>query len=106
MVKTFDSISTILTTSESDVYIAPSDSKTMTLLIQAVNTTGSTVNCELWITDDSNIHKALIFPSQSVEAYKGLSDPAKHIIKSNYKIRGTANTGSAIYVEVSVLEGM
>lgn len=106
MIKTFDSITTVLTTSEADIYTAPSDSKAMTLLVQAVNNTGSAANCEIWLTDDSNAHKALLFPSQSIEAYKGISDTAKHIIKSNYKIRGFASAGTAIYVEISVLEGM
>ena len=105
MTKTFNSATATLTTSEADIYTAPS--KTMTLLIQAVNTTGSEVTgCQLWLTDGSNTHVACLFPSQSVATYDGISDTSKHIIPSGYKIRGTAGTGSAVYVEVSVLEGM
>lgn len=105
MVKTFNSAYTALGTSEGDVYTSPS--KTMTLLIQVVNSTGSEVTgCELWLTDGSNTHVACLLPNQSIAAYDGVSDTSKHIIPSGYKIRGTAGTGSAVYVEVSVLEGV
>lgn len=105
MTKTFNNATFTLTTSESDVYTA-TGVKSMTLLIQAVNTSGTPTNCELWITDGSNTHKACLFPSQSIAAYDGITDTSKHIIPSGYKIRGVASAGSTIYVEVSVLEGM
>lgn len=105
MAKVLNSAFDTLETSEADIYTAPS--KTMTLLIQAVNTTGSEVTgCQLWLTDGSNTHVACLLPNQSIAAYDGVSDTSKHIIPSGYKIRGTAGTGSAVYVEVSVLEGM
>ncbi len=104
MTKTFTPTHYTLTTNESDIY-APTN-KAMTMLIQAVNTTGSAVTCELWVTDGSNVHKASIFPSQSIAAHDGISDTSKHIIPSGYKIRGLASAGSAIMIEVSAIEGM
>ena len=92
-----------LTTSESDIYTAPSN--TMTLLVQAVNTTAGAVTCELWMTDGSNNHVACLFPSQSIAAYNGVSDTSKHFIPTGYKIRGLASAGSSIYVEITVFEG-
>lgn len=104
MTKTFNNATVTLTTSESDVYVAPS--KAMTMIIQAVNPTSVAVNCELWMTDSSNTHKACLFPSQAIAAYDGLSDNMKHVFPSGYKIRGTAGSDNAIYVEVSLLEGL
>jgi len=104
MTKTPNSETAILTTSETDVYVAPS--KAVTLLIQLVNTSGSAVTCELWLTDASNTKLACLLPSQSITAGSGTSDTAKHTILNGYKIRGLASTGSVVYVEVSVFEGM
>lgn len=101
---TFNNSTVTLGTSESDIYTA--SSKSLTLLLQAVNISGSAATCEIWLTDGSNVHKACLFPSQSVTAYQGVSDTAKHVVPSGYKIRGTAGTSNVIYVEVSVLEGM
>src|SRR5574343_5284 len=103
MVKTLNGTRFVLTTSEADIYTAPSN--TMTLLIQAVNVTAGAVTGELWMTDGSNTHVACLFPSQSIAAYDGISDTSKHFIPSGYKIRGTAGTGSAIYVEITAFEG-
>ena len=91
MAKTLNGSRFTLTTSEADIYTAPSNA--MTLLVQAVNTTSSAVTCELWITDGSNTHVACLFPSQSVAAYDGVSDTSKHYIPSGYKIRGLASAG-------------
>jgi hypothetical protein len=104
MAKTFNGTFVTLDTSEGDIYTAPS--KAMSLLIQVVNTTSSAVTCELWMTDGSNNHVACLFPSQSVAAYNGVSDTAKHVILNGYKIRGLASAGSAAYVEISTIEGM
>ena len=104
MAKNFNSTTVVLGTSEADIY-TPSN-KSMLLLLQAVNSTASTVNCEMWLTDSSNVHKACLFPSQGIAAYNGISDTAKHVVLSGYKIRGTAGSDSAIYVEVSSLEGV
>jgi len=103
MVKTLNGSRFTLTTSEADIYTAPSN--TMTLLVQAVNTTAGAVTCELWMTDGSNNHVACLFPSQSIAAYDGVTDTSKHYIPEGYKIRGTAGTGSAIYVEITAFEG-
>lgn len=103
MTKTLNGSCVALSNSEGDVYTAPSNA--MTLLIQAVNTTGVSVNCELWLTNGSNTHVACIFPSQAIAAYDGLSDTAKHYIPSGYKIRGTAGSTSSIYVEITAFEG-
>ena len=104
MAKTLNGEQFVLTTSEADIYTAPSNA--MTLLVQAVNTTAGAVTCELWMTDGSNNHVACLFPSQSVAAYNGVSDTAKHVILNGYKIRGLASAGSAAYVEISTIEGM
>lgn len=104
MTKTFNNTNFTLTTSESDIYVA--SSKTMTLLIQAINSTASNVTCEIWLTDASNVHKACLMPSQAISSYNGISDTNKHVIPSTYKIRGVANVDSAVYVEVSTLEGL
>ena len=103
MAKTLNGEYFTLTTSESDIYTAPSN--TMTLLVQAVNTTAGAVTCELWMTDGSNNHVACLFPSQSIAAYNGVSDTSKHFIPTGYKIRGLASAGSSIYVEITVFEG-
>jgi hypothetical protein len=103
MAKTLNGLQFTLTTSEADIYTAPSN--TMTLLIQAVNTTSSAVTCELWMTDGSNNHVACLFPSQSIAAYDGISDTSKHYIPTGYKIRGLASAGTSIYVEVTAFEG-
>lgn len=103
MAKTLNGSTAVLTTSEADIYTAPS--KSMTLLIQAVNTSSSAVTCELWITDGSNNHVACILPSKSIASYDGVTDTAKHLIPIGYKIRGFASTGSTIYVEVTAFEG-
>jgi hypothetical protein len=104
MTKTFTPTYVVLTTSESDVYIAPS--KAMNLLVQAANNTGSSVNCELWVTNASNTHLFPIFPSQLITAYNGISDNGKHIFPTGYKIRGVAGSNTAIYIEVNVIEGV
>lgn len=103
MTKTLNSAFVTLGTSEGDIYTA--SSKTMTLLIQAVNTTNTAATCELWITNGSNAHVACVIPLQDIPAYNGISDTVKHVIPSGYKIRGTAGTGSTIYVEITTLEG-
>jgi len=103
MAKTLNGARFALTTSEADIYTASDN--TMTLLIQAVNTSSSAVTCELWMTDGSNTHVACLFPSQSVTAYNGITDNSKHYIPDGYKIRGLASTGSVIYVEVTAFEG-
>ena len=103
MAKTLNGSRFTLTTSEADIYTAPSN--TMTLLVQAVNTTAGAVTCELWMTDGSNNHLACLFPSQSIAAYNGITDASKHFIPSGYKIRGKASDGSAIYVEITTFEG-
>lgn len=104
MTKTFNSFATTIPTSEGDLYTAPS--KSMTLLIQVVNTSGDAVNCELWMTNASNTHCACLIPNQSIAAYNGITDTAKHIIPSGYKVRGTAGASSVLYFEVSTLEGL
>lgn len=106
MARTLNRATAVLTTSEADIYTAPSDSKAMSLLVQAVNNSSNPVSCEIWVTDGSNTHDACLFPTQSIAAYSGLSDTAKHIIPANYKIRGVAGAGSVVYVEVSVVEGV
>lgn len=103
MAKTLNGEQFTLTTSEADIYTAPSN--TMTLLIQAVNTTSSAATCELWMTDGSNTHVACLFPSQSIAAYDGISDTSKHFIPTGYKIRGLASAGTSIYVEITAFEG-
>lgn len=103
MAKTLNGSRFTLTTSEADIYTAPSNA--MTLLVQAVNITSGAVTCELWMTDGSNTHVACLFPSQSIAAYDGISDTSKHYIPSGYKIRGLASAGTSIYVEVTVFEG-
>ena len=103
MAKTLNGEQFTLTTSEADIYTAPSNA--MTLLVQAVNTTAGAVTCELWMTDGSNTHVACLFPSQSIAAYDGVSDTSKHYIPSGYKIRGLASAGTSIYVEVTAFEG-
>ena len=103
MAKTLNGSRFTLTTSEADIYTAPSNA--MTLLVQAVNTTAGAVTCELWMTDGSNNHVACLFPSQSIAAYDGISDTSKHFIPSGYKIRGLASAGTSIYVEVTAFEG-
>lgn len=103
MAKTLNGEQFVLTTSESDIYTAPSN--TMTLLVQSVNATSSTITCELWITDGSNTHVACLLPNQSIAAYNGVSDTSKHFIPAGYKIRGLASAGSSIYVEITVFEG-
>lgn len=105
MTKNFNDANVTLTTSETDIYV--STSKTMTLLIQAVNTSSSDVTVELWITNGSNTHEKAILRSKVITPEEGgVSDTTKHIIRSGYKIRGTASIGSSVTVEVSVLEGM
>lgn len=104
MTKTFNNANLVLTTTESDIYTATS--KSMTLLVQAINATTNSVTCEIWITDASNTHMVCLFPSQSITSYNGVSDTNKHIIPTGYKIRGTASINTSIYVEVSVLEGL
>jgi len=103
MAKTLNGARYTLTTSEADIYTAPSN--TMTLLVQAVNTTAGAVTCELWMTDGSNNHVACLFPSQSIAAYDGISDTSKHYIPTGYKIRGLASAGTSIYVEITAFEG-
>jgi hypothetical protein len=103
MVKTLNGSRFTLTTSEADIYTAPSNA--MTLLVQAVNTTSGSVTCELWMTDGSSNHVACLFPSQSIAAYDGISDTSKHYIPTGYKIRGLASAGTSIYVEVTAFEG-
>ncbi len=103
MVKTLNGSRFTLTTSEADIYTAPSNA--ITLLVQAVNTTAGAVTCELWMTDGSNNHVACLFPSQSIAAYDGISDTSKHYIPTGYKIRGLASAGTSIYVEVTTFEG-
>jgi hypothetical protein len=104
MAKVLNSAMVSLGTSISDVYTA--SGKTMTLLIQAVNTHTSDVTVELWITDGSNVNKACCFPSQSIASYDGVTDISKHILPDGYKIRGMADEASVVYVEVSVVEGV
>ncbi len=103
MAKTLNGEYFTLTSSESDIYTASSN--TMTLLVQAVNTTAGAVTCELWMTDGSNTHVACLLPNQSIAAYNGVSDTSKHFIPTGYKIRGLASAGSSIYVEITVFEG-
>lgn len=103
MAKTLNGEQFVLTTSEADIYTAPSNA--MTLLVQAVNTTAGAVTCELWMTDGSNNHVACLFPSQSIAAYDGISDTSKHYIPTGYKIRGLASSGTSIYVEITAFEG-
>ena len=103
MVKTLNGSRFTLTTSEADIYTAPSN--TITLLVQAVNVTAGAVTCELWMTDGSNNHVACLFPSQSIAAYDGISDTSKHFIPTGYKIRGLASAGTSIYVEITAFEG-
>ena len=103
MAKTLNGEQFTLTTSEADIYTAPSNA--MTLLVQAVNTTAGAVTCELWMTDGSNTHVACLFPSQSIAAYDGVSDTSKHYIPTGYKIRGLASAGTSIYVEITAFEG-
>lgn len=105
MTKNFDSFATTLPLTEGDIYVATS-AKAMTLLIQAVNPTDTTITCEAWVTDASNNHVACLFPSQAISAYGGISDTSKHIVKTGYKIRGNAGSASSVWIEVSVLEGM
>ena len=103
MAKTLNGEQFTLTTSEADIYTAPSNA--MTLLIQAVNATSSAATCELWMTDGSNNHVACLFPNQSIAAYDGISDTSKHFIPTGYKIRGLASAGTSIYVEITAFEG-
>lgn len=105
MTKNFDSFATTLPITEGDIYVA-STAKAMTLLIQAVNPTGTAINCEVWMTDASNNHVACLFPSQTISAYGGISDTSKHIVKTGYKIRGNAGSADSVWIEVSILEGM
>jgi hypothetical protein len=104
MSKSFSCTFAILSTSEADIYTAPS--RSMSLLVQAANNTGTSANCELWITDSSDNHLYPLFPSQAVTLYNGISDNGKHIISSGYKIRGKSDTLDAIYVEVNMIEGL
>lgn len=105
MAKEFLDFDAVLTTSESDVYVATN--KAMTLLIQAVNISDTEVEAELWITNGSNEHKKAVMRSRSITPGEGgVSDTAKHIIKPGWKIRGKAEATNSIMVEVSVLEGM
>lgn len=104
MARNFNSFATTLPTTEGDICTA--SSKSMTLLIQAVNVTDTPATCELWMTDDTDTHYACLFPSQSVSAYNGVSDTAKHIIPSGYKIRGVSDLADTIFIEVSLVEGM
>lgn len=104
MTKIFNSTATTIPSSEGTLFTA--NSKSITLLIQAVNNSAATVNCEVWMTDSSNNHYALIFPSQGISAYNGISDNAKHVFPTGYKLRGTAGTSSTLYFEVSSLEGV
>ena len=91
MAKTLNGEQFVLTTSEADIYTASNN--TMTLLVQAVNTTAGAVTCELWMTDGSNNHVACLFPSQSIAAYDGISD-------SEYDVSdfATADHTHALYV--------
>lgn len=98
----FNSATVTLGTSEGDIFTA--SSKSLTLLIQAINTSDSSVTCELWLTDGSNTHKSSIIPAQTINAYDGVQDVTKHVVLSGYKIRGKASSTSSIYVEISVLE--
>jgi hypothetical protein len=104
MTKTFNSFATTLPATESDLITTTNTA--MTMLIQVVNPTANAVTCELWMTNASNVHYACLCPSQSVAAYNGISDTAKHIIPNGYKIRGVAGTASTLYFEVSMLEGL
>lgn len=105
MAKNFTSNTTLLTTSESDIYIA--SGKTMTLLIQVVNNGSSDVSVNLWITDGSNNHIApLLADNTMIEIKGGKSDNSKHVLQTGHKIRGVASIGSSVYVEISALEGM
>jgi hypothetical protein len=104
MVKNFNAATVILTTTETDVYIA--SSKTMTLLIQAINLSGTAAACQLWITDASNNHIACLIPQQSMDIYNGTTDTNKHILLSGQKIRGSADPNATIYVELSLVEGV
>jgi len=104
MAKVLNSAFDTLETSEADIYTAPS--KSMTMLIQTVNTHSAAVTYELWITDGSNNKVACLVPSKSRDARDGTSDTGKHVIPSGYKIRGTATTTGVVYVEISVVEGV
>lgn len=104
MAKSFNSVTMGLSTSESDIYVA-TGSKSMTLLVQVVNSSLNAVECELWITNGSNTHLFPILPPQLISSVDGVRDVAKHIILDGYKIRGKASTSSAAYVEISVIEG-
>ena len=105
MAKEFLDFDAVLTTSESDVYVATN--KAMTLLIQAVNISDSEVEAELWITNGTNDHKkAIMRPRNITPGDGGVSDTAKHIIRAGWKVRGKAEAAASIMVEVSVLEGM
>ncbi len=105
MAKVFNSATGVLTTSEADIYVA-TGTKAMTLLIQVANASSSTTTCELWLTDGSNTHLFPIVPSQQIAPGDGVRDVSKHVISSGYKIRGLAAAESAIYVEISAIEGM
>jgi hypothetical protein len=105
MAKVFNSATGVLTTSEADIYVA-TGSKAMTLLIQVANTSSNTTACELWLTDGSNTHLFPVVPSQQIVPGDGVRDISKHVILTGYKIRGLASAGSAIYVEISAIEGM
>lgn len=104
MAKVFTHNDGVLGTTDTDIYTA--NAKALNLLIQAVNATGSVVQMELWITDNSNVRKACIVPWQDIEGYDGVSDSAKHVLPIGYKVRGKASAGATIYVEVNTMEGM
>lgn len=105
MAKEFLDFDAVLTTSETDVYVATN--KAMNLLIQAVNISETEVEAELWITNGTNEHKkAIMRPRNITPGEGGVSDTAKHIIRPGWKVRGKAETAGAIMVEISVLEGM
>lgn len=104
MVETFNSVTAILGTSLADVHTA--STKSLTLLVQAVNNTASDVTCELYLTDDSHVIKAVVIPLCTLSAYGGVSDAGKHVILNGYKLYGMSDTAASVYVEVSVLEGI
>lgn len=100
----FKSVASKLQSTEGAIYTAPSD--TLTLLVQAINTTYDDHICEVWVTNASDTDYYCLIPSQTIAAHEGISDTTKHIIPEGYKIAGSASSSNVIYVELSLLEGI
>jgi hypothetical protein len=104
MTETFDGSTAVLGLTNTDIHVAAT--KSVAILIQAVNITGSSVNCSLWITDASTNISACIFPTKAIPAYDGITDISRHIIPVGFKVAGSASVINSIYAEVTVIDNL